>query len=820
MGRKFRGALAGILGVSMLLGSLGAAQAQSSGSDYSGHWAQKTIESWLEKGNLKGFQDGSVKPNQTITRAEFMTLVNRSFGFTAEADVNFSDVNSASWSYSEVAKAVAAGYIQGYNNEIRPNAPINRQEAAVVVGKLLQLTEGDINDLQVFSDAGTIAPWSKASVAAAVKAGILKGYPDGTFAPQQALTRAESLTLIDSAAAQMAVSQPTTAPAAPASASPSASPTSSPVPTATAAAVAVGGGGGGGTGGGGAPAPAIPGPTAAPEPTLPVSDVPLLDVHVKASPSYTVTNSVYLEFDYSRVPASTLSAGKYAAYYVTRTPITSEDLEWELNNKRYITLLPALFYASKPYDKVIVPKKIVETAGDYYVTVIIKGDSQPIGYYSQKINLQPSDSGVSGEFVKLESGVSIKQEKQEFDTYSNGGTHYSDVVDVTYANKQLNGKAVYYSVSPKYTASINTNRTLNELLSASLYLYTSQKIRYVGSGYPVYEPMDEIPLARERYQTEKFYNEQNYTVIFYDKDLQAIGYYEGEVQLSDELAVEAAEIRIDQIGSGLALSQENTIMRAARAFSRLNDDLKAQISQYRQSTLDNALDQLEMEQSSGPLGNTLPLVSSRIFTSYMTLNGAILTAYSEDLNTQAQSISFYITENPITNSDLVVPSTYGRQPYSSLVELPVPDLQGDYYVTIVLYDENNQPIRYATQPQKLTKVVPVWDKNAEKIENEIILERDYKDGSRIDYAIFQDYVRTHPEAKYVTAISRSEIGERSFTVEHALQQTRPYYHSSNQHLQLSYQPDLNLAGLTEDYIVIFYDKDLKVVSYYIGSLAG
>lgn len=241
MGRKLRGFMAGTLGISVLLGSLGTAgaAAQSGGKDYQGHWAQKTIEIWLEKGDLKGFQDGSVKPNQPITRAEFMALVNRSFGFTAESKISFTDVASANWAYSEVAKAVAAGYIQGYDNRIRPGDPINRQEAAVVAAKLLGLAEGNINELQAFSDAGSIAQWGKASVAAAVKAGVLKGYPNGTFAPGQALTRAESLTLIDNAAAQLSAVQPSTAPVASATASPSPSPTATATPSA-----AAGGGGG------------------------------------------------------------------------------------------------------------------------------------------------------------------------------------------------------------------------------------------------------------------------------------------------------------------------------------------------------------------------------------------------------------------------------------------------------------------------------------------------------------------------------------------------------------------------------------------------
>lgn len=162
MVRKLTGILAGIVGAGILFGSMGIAAAESAVTkDYEGHWAQQTIQSWLDNGLLKGFGDGSVKPNQTITRAEFMTLINRSYHFTEQSKVKFTDVQPASWAYSEVAKAVAAGYIQGFNNEMRPNAPINRQEAAVIVTKLLKLSAGDTEVLKGFSDAGQMAFWSK-----------------------------------------------------------------------------------------------------------------------------------------------------------------------------------------------------------------------------------------------------------------------------------------------------------------------------------------------------------------------------------------------------------------------------------------------------------------------------------------------------------------------------------------------------------------------------------------------------------------------------------------------------------------------------------
>jgi len=103
------------LGISLVFSSLSFVSAASGiqNKDYEGHWAQKQIESWLEKGLLKGFEDGSVKPNQSITRAEFVALVNRVFEITQSQPVKFTDLPKTGWMYEEFAKAASQGYITG-----------------------------------------------------------------------------------------------------------------------------------------------------------------------------------------------------------------------------------------------------------------------------------------------------------------------------------------------------------------------------------------------------------------------------------------------------------------------------------------------------------------------------------------------------------------------------------------------------------------------------------------------------------------------------------------------------------------------------------
>lgn len=200
MGVKLRRIVSVSLGLSLVFSSLGFVSAATGSpiNDYEGHWAQKQIESWLEKGWLKGFDDGSVKPNQSISRAEFVALVNRSFEITKSQPVKYTDVPATGWVYEEFSKAASQGYINGYGDKVRPNAPVTRQEAAVIISKLLFLEDADLVVLDQFKDRDQIAAWSESKVAGMINSGIMKGYPNGNFAPTQALTRAEAVALLES----------------------------------------------------------------------------------------------------------------------------------------------------------------------------------------------------------------------------------------------------------------------------------------------------------------------------------------------------------------------------------------------------------------------------------------------------------------------------------------------------------------------------------------------------------------------------------------------------------------------------------------------
>ncbi|MCL6601594.1 MAG: S-layer homology domain-containing protein [Paenibacillus sp.] len=190
-----------LLCICMNLVSLGqafaATESTSKGNDTTGHWAESVLKQWQAEGLLTGYEDGSLKPNLKITRAEFAVLINKSFGFTNAGTISFKDVKPSDWFYSDIAKATSAGYITGYTDQtFKPNQPLTREEMAVIVASLLQLKESSTSAAFTDTIAGHV--WSKGKISAVVEAGIMVGY-DHKFRPLANATRAEAVSLLSRA---------------------------------------------------------------------------------------------------------------------------------------------------------------------------------------------------------------------------------------------------------------------------------------------------------------------------------------------------------------------------------------------------------------------------------------------------------------------------------------------------------------------------------------------------------------------------------------------------------------------------------------------
>lgn len=145
-----------------------------------------------------GYPDGTVRPNGTITRAEVTTIFYRLLTsarrdeiFTSEN--SFRDVDSSMWYNKAVSSMAAGGYIQGYaDGTFGANKPITRAEFVCLAARFATKTTGFASYTDV--DNGH---WAARSIAICASNGWVQGYEDGTFRPDQPITRAEAMTIIN-----------------------------------------------------------------------------------------------------------------------------------------------------------------------------------------------------------------------------------------------------------------------------------------------------------------------------------------------------------------------------------------------------------------------------------------------------------------------------------------------------------------------------------------------------------------------------------------------------------------------------------------------
>lgn len=207
---KFRRFLSAVLAVVMIAGAVtvvGAANVTF--TDVSGHWAWTggQIPYLVDKGVLNGYQQPNgtylFKPNGEITRAEFIKILDETFGLTATASIDFKDVTTGDWYYPYFAKAAAQGYILNYGSYANPNGKITREEALALLVRYLDLPANEKSSTSYFADYNTISDNFKDYVLRGVYAGLTDGYNENgvkNFKPQKTLTRAEALTILYRAA--------------------------------------------------------------------------------------------------------------------------------------------------------------------------------------------------------------------------------------------------------------------------------------------------------------------------------------------------------------------------------------------------------------------------------------------------------------------------------------------------------------------------------------------------------------------------------------------------------------------------------------------
>ncbi len=163
-------------------------------SDTAGHWAEDNINALVSEGALNGYQDGTFRPDNNITRAEASKLIwNLRKDLTGEYMLSFNDVDASGWSAAYIAALSSEGIINGYGDgTFRPENPITRAEFAKMTSAALGNRLGGGGT--VYSD--TVGHWAQQEIGKLLENGIIKGYQGGIFSPDTLITRAEASSII------------------------------------------------------------------------------------------------------------------------------------------------------------------------------------------------------------------------------------------------------------------------------------------------------------------------------------------------------------------------------------------------------------------------------------------------------------------------------------------------------------------------------------------------------------------------------------------------------------------------------------------------
>ncbi len=166
-------------------------------SDVAGHWGEGSINKWSGYGIISGYE-GAFRPDAPITRAEMAVVLDKMMHYQTAAKNTFSDVPQDAWFANAILKANAAGILNGDGaGHATPNANITREQAASMLARAFAV-ESNNGGQTSFKDAAKISSWAKETVYGMEAAKYITG-ADGNFNPQNPITRAEVVTIMNNA---------------------------------------------------------------------------------------------------------------------------------------------------------------------------------------------------------------------------------------------------------------------------------------------------------------------------------------------------------------------------------------------------------------------------------------------------------------------------------------------------------------------------------------------------------------------------------------------------------------------------------------------
>lgn len=196
-----RKALSLILAFAMAVSlfTVGASAAEPTYGDTAGHWAEASIERWSGYGIIQG-SNGKFNPDGQLTCAQLATILARLLKLPAAKDAGFIDNPADAWYYDAINRCAAAGILKGNGDgTVTPNASITRERAMVMLGRALGIEPIENPDLTQFTDGAQVASYARGMLAALIRAGIVGGVTADQLAPQNNITRAATVTILDRA---------------------------------------------------------------------------------------------------------------------------------------------------------------------------------------------------------------------------------------------------------------------------------------------------------------------------------------------------------------------------------------------------------------------------------------------------------------------------------------------------------------------------------------------------------------------------------------------------------------------------------------------
>lgn len=165
-------------------------------SDMTQHWAKDAVESLTDSGIISGFPDGTFRPEDSVTRAQFTVMVARALGISSDEKCALTDIEQGSWYEKSVSAAVQAGIINGMGNDkFCPDEYIKRQDALLIIYRAFNEILKETKETD-FVDNAQISDYAKDAIDALYAAEIVKGTDDGRLKPADNTSRAEVATIL------------------------------------------------------------------------------------------------------------------------------------------------------------------------------------------------------------------------------------------------------------------------------------------------------------------------------------------------------------------------------------------------------------------------------------------------------------------------------------------------------------------------------------------------------------------------------------------------------------------------------------------------